>query len=266
MTNQKNNSKDYEPIIDNIVKWMKDMVRDAGCSGGVLGLSGGIDSSTVAALCRKAFGDNCLGLILPCHSLEADIEDAKLVAEHFEMKYKTVDLTSTFDAIMKELDSNFDLNKQKALEVMNIKPRLRMTALYYYANKLKYMVMGTGNKSEILMGYFTKYGDGGVDIEPLGDLTKTEVYEIAKILGVPDKIIRRVPTAGLFNGQTDEGEMGITYKELDHIIDCMEEGNLDECDNEKVQLVKSTIRKMKHKSNPPPLWKKEYGERKAEDG
>lgn len=247
--------KNYEVIIDNIVNWMNEKVEYAGCTGGVVGLSGGIDSSVVAALCKKAFGDNCLGLIMPCHSLEADLEDAKLVAEHLGMKYELIDLTSTFDAMIKELDKDFDLNKQKTLEVMNLKPRLRMTTLYYYANKLNYFVIGTGNKSEILMGYFTKYGDGGVDLEPMGGITKTDVYEVARILGVPDKIIDRVPSAGLYNGQTDEEEMGITYKELDHIIECMEEGKLDGCDNEKVKLVESTIKKMKHKSNAPPLWK-----------
>ncbi|MCD4784489.1 MAG: NAD+ synthase [Candidatus Eremiobacteraeota bacterium] len=245
-------NKNYEVIIDNIVNWMNEKVGGAGCAGGVVGLSGGIDSSVVAVLCKKAFGDNCMGLIMPCHSSESDFEDAKLVAEHLGMKYELVDLTSTFDAMTKVLDKDFDLNKQKTLEIMNLKPRLRMTALYYYANKLNYFVIGTGNKSEILMGYFTKYGDGGVDMEPMGDLTKTDVYEVARILGVPDKIIDRVPSAGLYYGQTDEVEMGITYKELDHIIECLEEGKLDGCDNSKVKFVESTIKKMKHKSNPPP--------------
>ncbi|MFN3966799.1 MAG: NAD(+) synthase, partial [Endomicrobiia bacterium] len=127
----------------------------------------------------------------------------------------------------------------------NLKPRLRMLVLYYFANKLNYLVAGTGNKSEIMMGYFTKYGDGGVDILPIGDLLKKDVIQLARKLEIPERIINKKPSAGLWPGQTDEEEMGITYKKLDKILESKSK-------NSKIENI---IKKTEHKRKPPEICK-----------
>jgi NAD+ synthase len=180
------------------------MVEGAGAEGVVLGMSGGVDSSVVAVLAKKGLGDGVLGLILPCHSDPTDVEHAQRVATKFDIKTEYVDLTPIFGCLLKTLPPG------GRLAVGNLKPRLRMATLYYYANSRNYLVMGTGNKCELACGYFTKYGDGGVDILPLGDLLKTQVRKLACELGIPEEIITKPPSAGLWEGQTDEGEMGIT--------------------------------------------------------
>jgi len=179
-----------------------------------LGLSGGIDSAVVAALAKRAVGkDRLLVLFMPCNSDPRDLKDARLVAHQLGLKSKLVDLSSVYNNFMKILPGAVSLARG------NLKPRLRMSTLYYFANKLNYLVCGTGNKSELMVGYFTKYGDGGVDLLPIADLFKRQVRQVAKELKIPAGIITKPPTAGLWNGQTDEGEMGITYNELDDILD-----------------------------------------------
>ncbi|MEM4292452.1 MAG: NAD(+) synthase, partial [Archaeoglobaceae archaeon] len=130
-------------------------------------------------------------------------------------------------------------------------PRIRMTINYFFANKLQRLVVGTGNKSEIMVGYFTKYGDGAVDFNPIGDLYKTEVFEVAKFLGVPENIIKKKPTAGLYVGQTDEDEIGMSYAELDEILKAIEKGI--KMENEKFKRVLSLIRASEHKRKLPPI-------------
>ena len=198
--------------IDAISHWIKDQVERANVKGVVIGLSGGIDSAVVAALAKRSLRDEVLGLIMPCHSQKEDEEDANLVASHLQLETHTVDLTSTYDSLIAILPS-----ADKTI-TSNIKPRLRMICLYYFASLNNYLVAGTGNKSEISVGYFTKYGDGGTDILPLGDLFKSQVIEIAKKLALPEKIINKPPSAGLWPGQTDEGELKITYEQLDQAI------------------------------------------------
>jgi len=205
---------DYLRVKGQIVDWIKKEVAEAGAEGTVVGISGGIDSAVVAALCQQAFPENNLGVIMPCESDPGDAELAKELAETLGIKYVQVDLTDTYRTLLTALENDDAPQLAKA----NIKPRLRMTALYYYAAKYNYLVAGTGNRSELFTGYFTKYGDGGVDMEPIGGLVKTQVRELAKISGVPETIITRPPTAGLWQGQTDEGEMDITYEELDEYI------------------------------------------------
>jgi NAD+ synthase len=139
---------------------------------------------------------------------------------------------------------------QMDLAIANLKPRLRMLTLYYFANKLNYLVVGTGNKSELTMGYFTKYGDGGVDILPLGDLLKSEVKQLAVELNVPHEIINKAPSAGLWAGQTDEGEMGITYAELDKILS----GDLAGIGKNKIELVNKRKTQSHHKRNLPEIF------------
>ncbi len=200
----------YELFEKKIIVWLKTKLKSAKKSGIVVGLSGGVDSAVVSVLCRKAVGTkNILCLILPCQSQKTDITDSKKVAKKFGLKTETIDLTKIYENLIGILPM---ANK---LTQANLKPRLRMLTLYYFANKLNYLVAGTGNKSELSIGYFTKYGDGGVDILPLGDLYKSEVCGLAKYLKVPEEIITKPPTAGLWAGQTDESEIGLTYDELE---------------------------------------------------
>ncbi len=205
-----------ERLASYLSEWLEQHVTGSGGRGAVLGLSGGIDSTVVAALCKRAFPHHTLGLVLPCDSDPRDADDARLAANHFAVASCTVDLTPTFAMFSRELhESCSEVPADDRLTVANIKTRLRMTTLYAFANHLDYRVIGTGNASELAIGYFTKYGDGGVDLLPLGSLTKTAVRELARHLDVPSRIIDKPPSAGLWSGQTDEGEMGFSYEELD---------------------------------------------------
>ncbi|MHC1567401.1 MAG: NAD+ synthase [Candidatus Syntropharchaeia archaeon] len=233
--------------MEKVVEWIRNKVEDAGAKGVVVGMSGGLDSSVVAVLCKKA--TNVLGLIMPCFTNPEDIEDAKSVANLFEIPTRVVDLTPVFEKLFFQLEGR-EYTGERDLASANVKPRLRMTTLYYFANKMNYLVAGTGNKSELSIGYFTKYGDGGVDILPIGHLLKTEVRELAKKLGIPEKIIKKIPSAGLWEGQTDEGEIGMSYESLDRIlssINSIKEGK-------EVERVKEMIKKAKHKRKPPEIF------------
>jgi NAD+ synthase len=232
-----------------ISAWIKEKVREAGAEGIVLGLSGGVDSALTAALARKALGDKVLGLLMPCHSDPTDLEHGKLVAERFGLETTYVDLGPVFDRLRASLPRGDDM------AVANLKPRLRMTTLYYFANSRNYLVAGTGNKSELTIGYSTKYGDGGVDILPLGDLLKSQVRELARELGVPQEIIAKPPSAGLWPGQTDEGEMGITYDELDRTISAIEKGDTSDFDEATLERVKAMMAASRHKRSPIPICK-----------
>ena len=207
-----------EDLAQRLVSWIQEQGEKAHCRGVVFGLSGGIDSAVVGVLCHRAFPKNSLGVIMPCHSNEEDTADALAVAQQFKIPTITVTLDDIFDCLLKSLP-NLEFSEQTArLAKANLKPRLRMTALYYLANQLNYMVVGTSNKSELSVGYFVKYGDGGVDIMPLANLLKKDVVELARNLGISKKILEKPPSAGLWPGQTDEAEMGVTYKELDQYL------------------------------------------------
>ncbi len=202
-----------QATIDRLVSFIKERVEGASARGVVVGVSGGLDSAVVLGLCKKAIPAGTLALILPCYSDPVDRQLALSVIDKFEVPYREVALDRPYDEMMKVLGE-----VPSRLAMSNVKVRLRMISLYYFANAYNYLVVGTGNKAELTMGYFTKYGDGGIDILPLGNLAKCQVREIARLVGVPKEIIDRVPTAGLWPGQTDEGEMGITYNEIDRYI------------------------------------------------
>jgi NAD+ synthase len=225
-----------------IISWIKQKVKDSGAKGIVLGLSGGIDSAVVAALAKKAVGkNNLLVLFMPCNSDPQDLKDAELVAHQLGLKSKFVDLSAVYNNFLKVLPGAISLARG------NLKPRLRMSTLYYFANKLNYLVCGTGNKSELLVGYFTKYGDGGVDILPIADLFKRQVRQLAKELEIPQAIITKAPTAGLWSGQTDEVEMGITYDELDDILDRFCNHKKQVAGSKNVEKVVKMYKKSEHK-------------------
>jgi len=236
-----------EQLADKLVLWIRDRVVAAGCEGVVLGLSGGMDSSVVAVLCQRAFPKNTLAVIMPCYSNKEDIKHAQAVAEKFSIPTRTVVLDSAFDAMLKVLPDDKVAPDVSRLAKANVKARLRMLTLYYFANRLKYMVVGAGNRDELALGYFTKYGDGGVDIQPLGNMLKGQVRELARFLGIPQLIIDKPPSAGLWEGQTDEEELGLSYDELDRYLAS------GEASAEVKKRIESMIADSEHKRQPPPV-------------
>lgn len=208
--------RDPKRLIDCIKSWLSENISASGAGGAVVGLSGGIDSAVVAALLKEAIGaDKVITIQMPCHSIPLDAEHAKLVADTLGLKMISVDLSDTYDTYRKTIDGIQPLTK---LAAANIKPRLRMITVYAVAQSHGYLVCGTGNKDELTVGYFTKHGDGGCDLLPLADLTKGEIFAMARLLGIPEPIITKAPSAGLWEGQTDEEEMGIKYAVLDAYV------------------------------------------------
>ncbi len=238
---------DTGQLVEKLTPWIRDKVVAAGCKGIVVGMSGGLDSSVLAVLCQRAFPQNMLGVLMPCHSRQEDGEHAQIVASKFSIPTKIVVLDTVFDTLLKALPKDKVEPTASRLAKANLKVRLRMLTLYYFANQLKYMVAGSGNRSELSVGYFTKYGDGGVDILPLGNLVKGQVRELASFLGIPQQIIDKPPSAGLWQGQTDEGELGFSYEELDRYL------VTGEASNELRERVESMIAASNHKRLPPPV-------------
>ncbi len=237
---------DLNDVIVKIVKWLRKQVEKAGMKGFTVGLSGGLDSAVTAALCKRT-GYPTLGLIMPCHSPVDAINNALKFAEKFSLDYKIIDLTEIYDRLLELYKIHFESENINA--EANIKPRLRMTTLYYVANTLSFLVVGTGNYTELKLGYFTKYGDGGVDLLPLGDLVKGEVKRIAEALQIPEEIINRPPSADLYEGQTDEGEIGVKYDFLDKIV----RGNFHGIPADIVDSVMYRIKRNMHKRRQPPV-------------
>lgn len=209
-----------EGTINKIVQWLQQEVKDAGVNGLLVGVSGGLDSAVVAYLIKQAFPENSLGIMMPLKSNPNDMKHAQMVMEGCNIKEITVDLTEThhvmYQHIKEQLLTRNELNRQAdRLADANLRARLRMSTLYTIATNYNYLVVGTDNASEWYTGYFTKYGDGGVDILPIVDFTKEEVRAMAKYLGVPEEVINKKPSADLWEGQTDEDEMGTTYEKID---------------------------------------------------
>ncbi|EGS30532.1 MAG: NAD(+) synthase [Peptoniphilus sp. oral taxon 375] len=235
---------DAKKEIQGIVAWMQERVASAKAKGLVVGLSGGVDSAVVAALMKRAFGDNALGIMIPIDSQAQDEEDAKLLAQAIDLEVERVDLTSCYDTF---IQASFHSDNQMARS--NIKPRLRMMTLYYYGQDRGYLVCGCSNASEFYTGYYTKYGDSGADLLPLASYLKDEVYELAKELGVPEEIIQKKPTAGLFQGQTDESEMGFSYEELNAYI----RTGQPSANSEKIRRMHENSQ---HKREFPPIYQR----------
>jgi len=201
-----------EKVIGNFIKTY---VETSGTKGVVIGLSGGVDSAVVSVLCMKTLGKKRVKcLFLPEKTTpKKDIEHKEMLVEMFDLDCRDIDISEIVEEI-----SRISPIKPDKISLANIKARTRMILLYEYANSTKSIVCGTSNKSELLIGYFTKYGDGGADIMPIGDLYKTQVFQLARHLGIPEEIIKKPPSAGLWRGQTDEKEIGISYNILDQIL------------------------------------------------
>lgn len=209
-----------ENEVNKIVKWLQEQVKQAQVDGLLVGVSGGLDSAVVANLIKRACPDNSLGVMMPIYTSDSNLYDARDVIEQASIDSLIVDLTDThhvmYDQIQNRLKEKGQFNKANdQLAGANLRARLRMSTLYTIATNYNYLVVGTDNAAEWYTGYFTKYGDGGVDILPIVDFTKTEVREIAAFLGVPEQVVTKKPSADLWENQTDEKEMGVAYDVID---------------------------------------------------
>lgn len=231
--------------VERISAWIRERAQEAGVQGLVLGLSGGVDSAVVAGLAVRAMPGRVHTFILPCHSQPEDARLARAVAEAFGLEPETIVLDEAYDFLRRVFGVN-GAPQPGNLADANLKSRLRMVTLYYQANLRNCLVLGTGNRSEIAVGYFTKWGDGAVDLLPIAGLVKREVYELARCLGVPQAVIERPPTGGLWPGQTDEGEMGLSYAEIDEYLLT---GNVPPATAAKIQR---RIAANEHKRRMPP--------------
>lgn len=233
-----------DKICNELVEWLKNKVNEANGKGLVFGLSGGIDSAVVAGLAKRAFPESSLGIIMPCHSNPKDEEHGLLVADSLDLRTEKVDLSNVYDELIKSIN----IKDASKLALANIKPRLRMTTLYYFAQTYNYLVIGSSNKSEFTVGYFTKHGDSGVDLLPIASFTKNEIWELARYLKIPEIIIEKPPTAGLWEDQTDEEEMGFGYDILDNYIE-NKTGPED-----IIHKIEDMNRISEHKRNFPPIF------------
>jgi len=239
-----------------IVNFIRDRVEAAGAKGAVLGLSGGLDSATVAFLAARALGpDRVLALLLPEAGVTPpeDVEDARQVASILGIESAEMDISGVLGGYFEVLPAA----GVPRLVNGNLKARVRMTILYWHANLLHRLVLGTGNRTEIMLGYSTKFGDGAADLLPISGLYKDEVRDLARSLGVPDRILEKAPTAGLWPGQTDEEELGITYHDADAILRSLEEGRgsedlAAEFGEDKLAVILRRIEGGRHKRQLPP--------------
>lgn len=208
------NLKQY---LETIKDFLKEYLNKSQTNGYVLGLSGGVDSSLVAALCKESVGkDKLTCIMMPIDSLPKDLEDALELAKALDLKYEIIDASEAFHKLVDIFEAQGIKLNQGSLT--NLKVRIRMSILYAYGQTNNLLVVGTDNKPERYVGYFTKWGDGAADLLPIVHLLKREVVEASKILGVPTHLAERVPSAGLFEGQTDETEMGVSYQDLDDYL------------------------------------------------
>lgn len=240
-----------ENKINTIVSWLQEQVKNSGTKGLVVGLSGGLDSAVVAHLIERACPGQALAVIMPIHSNPDDLVDAKKVVETSGIRHTTVDLSATHELMFQTIVDAVEKNEtwydeQRKIANANLRARLRMSTLYTIATNYQYLVVGTDNAAEWHTGYFTKYGDGGVDIQPIIDLRKEEVFEMARVLGVPTSIINKQPSADLWVGQTDEEELGTTYRYIDQYL------RGESIPDEDRMIIEKLHRQTSHKRKMPP--------------
>ena len=245
--------RDYKEEAQKRVEFIKDILKNSGAKGIIYGNSGGKDCTLVGILCKMAT-DNVLGVMMPCQSKRnytEDIEDGLNAAKQFGIETVTVDLTEAKVALKSAVERVYPVN---GLADANMNPRLRMITLYSLAQERGYLVAGTGNRSERYMGYFTKWGDGACDFNPISDLTVKEIYEFLRYLKAPENIIAKAPSAALYEGQTDEKEMGISYEKIDNYL-LTGVGK-----KEDVELIDKAFRRSSHKRRMPAFYKETDGE------
>jgi NAD+ synthase len=247
---------ELQKVSDTIIEFIREEVKERKSGGVVIGLSGGLDSSVSAILAVRALGHlRVFGLILPDSKItpKNDIDDAIELAKNLKIKYRIIEISSTKDQLLKCLPKN-------KVAQGNLASRLRMNILYYYAGIRNFLVLGTADKSELKLGYYTKYGDGAVDIQPIADLYKTEVRELAKFLQLSSKILKKKSSPRIWRGQTAEGEIGISYEEIDEILQSFEPLETsyvknNNFDSNSVERIVSMVRKNLHKQEMPPICK-----------
>ncbi|WP_179354284.1 NAD(+) synthase [Winogradskyella vidalii] len=251
-----------EKVVNHIVDWLKDYATNAKINGFVIGISGGIDSAVTSTLCAMT-GLDLLCLEMPIHQAPTQVSRALnhinwLKENHDKVSMTQVDLTPVFDQLIEELPS-VENEESRFMSLANTRARLRMTSLYYFAAIKNYLVAGTGNKVEDFgVGFYTKYGDGGVDLSPIADLLKSEVYEIAKYLGVNQEIIDAAPTDGLWgDDRTDEDQIGASYPELEWAMAMNDQGksadDFEGRQHEVMKIYKRHNTSNSHKMNPIPV-------------
>lgn len=237
----------YEKLTNNIIKFVRDYYEENNIYGAVLGISGGKDSAVVAAILCKALGsERVVGLTMPCYSKEDDMRDAKKISEYYGFRLLNIDLSDIFDDFKKEINllGNYSLEDTKNSDI-NIKPRMRMMSLYYMAQLLSkvegrtYLVVGTSNKSELYVGYFTKGGDSVHDIAPIGGLMVSEVIKVGEVLGVPGEVLYKTPSDGL-SGMSDENKMGVSYDDIERYI--LKDDTLDKGISLKIEKMHNNSR------------------------
>ncbi len=237
-----------EAVVQHLVGWLKTEVEKAGALGITVGVSGGVDSAVAAVIAQKAFPDDIMALFLPCESDIVDRVHARILFERFNIRHRVIDLDNAYRLLATQFESYLKLEGPEGrLLRANIKARLRMIALYFSAQARHYLVLGTSNRSEMSVGYATKHGDAGVDLQILGDLLKKEVFELANYLEIPEQIINKVPSGGLWMGQTDEAEMGISYQELDKYLESKEGSP------ELTEKIERMIKASEHKRRMPAI-------------
>jgi len=234
-------------LAEKLVAWTGEQLAVTGARGLVLGLSGGIDSAVLAVLCQRACPQFTLAVIMPCASSPEDREHALLVAGKFGIATREVALDGVYQEMLRALPDAPPESPAGIRARANLKARLRMVTLYFLANQRGCLVAGSSNRSELATGYFTKYGDGAADILPLGNLVKGQVRELASYLSVPRPIIEKPPSAGLWEGQTDEAELGFSYRELDRYLLT---GEAQEAVKTRIESLMATSR---HKRSLPPV-------------
>lgn len=249
-------------VVQHIVSWLKDYAQKSGVQGFVVGVSGGIDSAVTSTLCAKT-GLRTLCLEMPIHQDPSQVSRAQKHIEALKKKYANasnlkIDLTATFDTFVNTLPKT-PASDQKSLSLANTRARFRMSTLYYFAALHGYLVAGTGNKVEDFgVGFYTKYGDGGVDLSPIADLMKSEVYTVASYLGVIDEIQRAAPTDGLFgDSRTDEDQLGASYDELEWAMQYEDnkpkDANLNNRQYQVLEIYRNLNQKNQHKMQPIPV-------------
>lgn len=245
------NKRNYALIENFLVDFLRRSIAKTGLQNAILGISGGIDSAVVAALAKKALGDNFLGAMIPTNSSsQSSLKDAKKLCETFEISYELINIGDL-------IDKYFEKDTQNKLRIGNFAARLRMAVLYDYSAKHNALVLGTSNKSELMLGYGTIYGDLAYAINPLSELYKTEIFEFATYLKIPISIIQKPPSADLWEGQSDEEELGFSYAQIDPLLHDISENSLNETslkkkyDHNLVDMVLNRTKKNAFKHKPP---------------